>query len=151
MNVQVNYGDQPAKLAKKLLKAAEREGLEVAVVTFSPDGYFVVPETVADAAGLSYELLEDEEHLEDPEELESEQASEEPTAESDGTEANPEPDGEPDAPQGAPDADGEPETEPEPEPLRGQALDEALREANLSTSGRVADKQARLAEHNAKG
>ena len=33
------------------------------------------------------------------------------------------------------------------EPLKGTALDEALTEAGLSTSGKVADKQARLAEH----
>lgn len=38
---------------------------------------------------------------------------------------------------------------PKVEELRGEALDEALRAAGLSTSGKVADKRARLAEHTA--
>jgi hypothetical protein len=37
----------------------------------------------------------------------------------------------------------------DPEPLRGELLDEALRSAGLPTTGRVADKQARLAAHQA--
>ena len=37
--------------------------------------------------------------------------------------------------------------EPGPDSLRGEALDKALEDRNLSKSGTVAEKQARLAEH----
>lgn len=42
-----------------------------------------------------------------------------------------------------------PEVDADGEPLRGHALDEALDEAGLTKTGTVAEKQARLAEHNA--
>lgn len=44
---------------------------------------------------------------------------------------------------------GEPITEPEPEPLKGAALDEALEAAGLPKSGTADEKRARLAEHQA--
>lgn len=43
--------------------------------------------------------------------------------------------------------DGSAEPDAAEEPLRGAALDEALTAADLSKSGTVAEKQARLAEH----
>jgi len=42
-----------------------------------------------------------------------------------------------------------PPTLPEPAELRGEALDQALRDANLSTDGRADEKRARLAEFRA--
>jgi hypothetical protein len=130
-DVQVKYGDQARTYAGTLLAAARELELDVNVVVFSPEGYFTVPEEVADHVGYSYEVLGGDD--------EGEEAPLEPA----GDDADAEPDLEPDEDEDVP----EDEAEPEDEPLKGKALDAALEAAGLSKSGKVADKQARLAEY----
>lgn len=54
MQVKVNYSAKPAAVARKLLDAAEALELEPGVVATSSEG-FLVPEEVAEEAGLAYE------------------------------------------------------------------------------------------------
>jgi hypothetical protein len=184
-NVKVKYGDNAAGVASQLLAAARSLDLETSVVQTTSDGVFLVPEEVADEAGLSYEH-------EDTEPVEEKVGEDTPIDPDDNAPADLE------VPAGTLEervawvAEGEDESErtkranavhlhevetggltddeveelnanltaavhgstPEddgsdsdPEPLIGKALNEALEKAGLSKSGKVADKQARLAEH----
>lgn len=120
--VAVKYGDDAASVAQSLLAAARSLDVDTSVVKTTSRGVFVVPEEVADKAGLSYEVL-DEETPEAPE-------------------AQPEPEDE---------AESQNESEPEDEKFdasgfKGEALNEALQERGLSTEGKADEKRARLAE-----
>ena len=149
--VNVNYADNAAEVAKKLLKAAK----DPADVLFSPDGFFTVDEEIADKAGVSYEAVDDDGRspLESPSAPSATEHEhfDEPEAPKQGSSPTGEPvdggDGGPVAHQDTPQAKADAKAD---EPLRGKALDEALTKAGLPTSGKVAEKQARLAEHQSK-
>jgi hypothetical protein len=106
-DVTVEYGESAAETAQALLDAADSLELDAGVVRTHSDagGGFVVPEEVADEAGVDFEVVEV---------VEEGQAVEE-----------------------------------DEEPLRGAELDEALEERGLPKTGKVAEKQARLAEYDA--
>jgi len=52
----VKYGDDAEKTAVLLLEAAEKAGADASVVRTTSDGEFIVPEEIADAAGVEYEV-----------------------------------------------------------------------------------------------
>lgn len=54
--VEVPYTDSAASIAGRLLAAASTLGLPAAVVRTTSDNLFLVPESVADEAGLSYDI-----------------------------------------------------------------------------------------------
>lgn len=196
-NVKVKYGDNAAGVASQLLAAARSLDLETSVVQTTSDGVFLVPEEVADAAGLSYELADETGEQDVQDELLADDESVEVPAgtleervdwvadgedESERTkranavwahEVDTDPDGDrsdlkdqlhvavygaplvedapdddqDDAPDDAPDDEAKSEVVEEPELPIGKALEQALKDAGLSTSGNKAAKQARLAEH----
>lgn len=139
-DVTVGYGEKAAETAQKLLDAAEGLDLDAGVVRTTTDrsGGFLVPEEVADKAGVSYEKddSDDEEESEDP-------VADKVDALGEGVEsaAKGESAGEPADKDGSEDG----------EELKGAALDEALEKAGLPKSGTADEKRARLAEHNDSG
>jgi hypothetical protein len=118
-NVHVQYADDAAGFARKLLDAAGELDLPLGVVEFSPDG--TDPVTV--------EVPEDPITNQDP-----------PASIADDPET-------PVDPGAEPDSEGKLDSEEEPELPIGKALEDALESAGLSKSGNKAEKQARLAEH----
>lgn len=57
--VKVQYGDKPAETAQKLLDAAEALDQDASVVETTSDGVFLVPEDVADEAGVDFDKGDD--------------------------------------------------------------------------------------------
>jgi hypothetical protein len=139
-NVHVQYADDAAGFARKLLDAAGELDLPLGVVEFSPDGHYSVPEEVAEKASVSYEVQDgtDPVTVEVPEDPITNQDPPASIADDPKTPVDP----------GAePDSEGKLDSEEEPELPIGKALEDALESAGLSKSGNKAEKQARLAEH----
>lgn len=64
--VKVAYGENAEETAVLLLAAVEEAGLPASVVTTGSFGHFFAPESVAQAAGVDYEVDGDVDHPDQP-------------------------------------------------------------------------------------